>query len=815
MYGYDTNLYIGYLHGQLIHVTPHAIKWMATETDTTCKGKLTAIFRYKDTICVYSACSKYQIIGDRIVHQNALPPCYATTYNGYKITAFDNGVQVYRNNKLVVEYPTRNYGYNINDLYLDTRNNLFWSTNEGLTITNLYNRRQHKLFPNLRITSVKQDISGNYWVTTIGNGIFCINEALDDIKKIENIESYKVIKTKQEQLFFIKNNTLSALQDSFPAIHKLHLPFLDKYTPLYVDKDFALYREESSNSMYLYQFATSRYTTYDNVTARTVYVYNDKLITVTIQAINIFRLDRLKLSAYKTAYTGKVSSDYFLNGHLYFTGGKYLYVYNVDSNTLTKIDSFKHIFEVANIFCDRGKLMVFTKGGSVFTYCLATNRRCDVMHFPLTINEVAKIDNAYILNTSEGYYLYPFKKLFPLKIYYPFRQSDILFLYPRANGIISNIGGTLYYCNQQLLNKKNDTPTFSVNKVSIAGQNYYNDNITVYNSTSCNAAIDMNTLYFSNVSSFYQYRISHESEILTNWTAYKGNIIDILLNKPGLYEIEIRSVGSNDIISKPKVIHLTLSPPFYRSNIFYTSTIFSFFLAALYGFQVVSRRRKQKFMSELNYMQMEHRAINSLLNPHFIFNAINNIQSLINANSPVLANNYLVTLSRMIRQNIDNLQFNLIQVGKELNLVRNYVELQNLRFNNKIGIAIRHDINADAVYIPPLLIHTFVENAIVHGFPNEMDGFIITIELTLSVDNYLIIVVTDNGKGYYPGNHLNEEKSSLGIRFTQHRLDRLSEFCGVKFDLAIINLTGNKRQGTEVTIVIYAGLLNLLPNAII
>src|SRR6185437_6405992 len=153
-------------------------------------------------------------------------------------------------------------------------------------------------------------------------------------------------------------------------------------------------------------------------------------------------------------------------------------------------------------------------------------------------------------------------------------------------------------------------------------------------------------------------------------------------------------------------------------------------------------KRKKVFIKELNYLHLEHKAINSLLNPHFIFNSINNIQELINNDSKEQANNYLITLSKMIRQNLENLQFDLISIEKELNLVRNYVSLQNLRFNDRIRLVVNNETNSsEEIFIPPLLIHTFIENAIVHGFKGDIEDFNIVVNVSLSTDDYLIITV--------------------------------------------------------------------------
>lgn len=225
-------------------------------------------------------------------------------------------------------------------------------------------------------------------------------------------------------------------------------------------------------------------------------------------------------------------------------------------------------------------------------------------------------------------------------------------------------------------------------------------------------------------------------------------------------------------------------------------------------------KRKVAFANEMNFMKLEHRATSALLNPHFIFNAINNIQNLINQNSKILAREYLATLSVMIRQNIDNLQFHLIPLINEIDLIKNYVELQNLRFEHKIHYYLNNKVTQEC-YIPPLLIQTFVENAIIHGYDKQQENFSITISILSTVDDYLVIKISDNGRGINnTSRNGGNNKTSIGISFTEKRLKRLSEFCKKEYTLLVSDISeiNSRETGTEVTIVIYAQMMNLIHN---
>ncbi len=209
---------------------------------------------------------------------------------------------------------------------------------------------------------------------------------------------------------------------------------------------------------------------------------------------------------------------------------------------------------------------------------------------------------------------------------------------------------------------------------------------------------------------------------------------------------------------------------------------------------------------------MEHRAINALLNPHFVFNAISNIQSLIHKSRHAEAADYLATLSRLIRQNLENLQYNLISLENELALTERYIKLQNLRFGGNIRLDIIGYSDATLkTELPPLLLHTFVENAVVHGYRKRDQVFIIRVSIQPYEQQYLRIVVSDNGLGIDAAvkGQILQGKSSMGIAFNRKRLQRLSDYYGLRQSVQVRDLTTEGRTGTEATIIISARLKEL------
>jgi len=378
-------------------------------------------------------------------------------------------------------------------------------------------------------------------------------------------------------------------------------------------------------------------------------------------------------------------------------------------------------------------------------------------------------------------------------------------MYPYGDSILCEVDNILYAFPQRLLYGRSGTPVLFVRKLVLNHKEYIADKPVVSRHGNNNiVSIEVGSLYFNNSDNYFQYSVVRNG-VAGEWIRSDGSNINIWLSDFGSYTIQLRVVTENGIASPVKTISIQLLPPFYDTWWFINAVVVTLFVIILAIAFLVFKKRRQRLRNELHYVQLEHKAINSLLNPHFIFNAINNIQNLVNENEREQANEYLAMLSKLIRQNIENLRFDFIPLEKELILVRNYVMLQNLRFDENIRLQISNSVPISNILIPPLLIHTFVENAIMHGYRENIPAFTIRIDLSLSTDDYLVINITDNGVGYKENsNSTQANKTSMGIAFTRKRLERLSDFYKVIHSVQINNLADSGGSGTEVIVILYS-----------
>ena len=219
-------------------------------------------------------------------------------------------------------------------------------------------------------------------------------------------------------------------------------------------------------------------------------------------------------------------------------------------------------------------------------------------------------------------------------------------------------------------------------------------------------------------------------------------------------------------------------------------------LVTIFGIYYNSRIRKQKLQTKLS--QLKLKAIRSQMNPHFIFNALTSIQSLILRSDIEQSNHYLTTFSRMLRNVLTSSEKTLIPLASELELIEQYLQIEQLRMPISYNLVVADDICTDSIEIPGMLLQPIVENAVIHGlFPQQ--GGQIDIKLWLE-ENSLWCNIIDNGVGL---NKSSDSKSTFGLNSIQERLTLLNDSKATQVKLNITNrLDKEGVSGCRVVITI-------------
>jgi putative methionine-R-sulfoxide reductase with GAF domain len=208
--------------------------------------------------------------------------------------------------------------------------------------------------------------------------------------------------------------------------------------------------------------------------------------------------------------------------------------------------------------------------------------------------------------------------------------------------------------------------------------------------------------------------------------------------------------------------------------------------------------------------EVEMQALRAQMNPHFIFNCLNSINRYIVKSDQATASLYLTRFAKLIRLILDNSNSKTVSLSNELEALRLYIEMEAIRFEKQFTyeISVEEGLQTDAVYVPPLIIQPFVENAIWHGLLHKEEAGHLSIRIRRKKRNVLECAIEDNGVGREKARELKSKtassKKSLGMKLTEDRLALLNKQAKLDASVEIEDLMTEQGEaaGTKVILKI-------------
>ncbi len=211
---------------------------------------------------------------------------------------------------------------------------------------------------------------------------------------------------------------------------------------------------------------------------------------------------------------------------------------------------------------------------------------------------------------------------------------------------------------------------------------------------------------------------------------------------------------------------------------------------------------------EQKIAETEVNALRSQMNPHFIFNCLNSIKLYSLENDSKSASEYLTKFSKLIRLVLDNSRSERLTLEKEIETLRLYIELEIMRFKEKVQyeLKISPDIDQQYIEIPPLLVQPFVENAIWHGLMHKELGGKVSISIDLIEESILKIVIIDNGVGRTKAAEFKSKTAtkhkSFGMKVTNERINLINQIYKTNASVEIVDLFDDKNNSTGTSVII-------------
>ena len=231
------------------------------------------------------------------------------------------------------------------------------------------------------------------------------------------------------------------------------------------------------------------------------------------------------------------------------------------------------------------------------------------------------------------------------------------------------------------------------------------------------------------------------------------------------------------------------------------SLIFGIAMMSLTAFLYYRSNKQQKLANNL----LALKSLRTQMNPHFIFNALNSVNTYIAKSDERSANRFLSEFSVLMRSVLENSEEDFIPLTKELELLELYVKLEYSRFSDKFDYEIQVDdkVDVEAFQIPPMLLQPYIENAIWHGLRYKEEKGFLKIGVLQVTQDMLEITIEDNGIGRKKSAELKtsnqKRQKSKGMGNIKKRIQILNDMYKNRVDVSISDLNTDQ-TGTRVSL---------------
>ena len=373
--------------------------------------------------------------------------------------------------------------------------------------------------------------------------------------------------------------------------------------------------------------------------------------------------------------------------------------------------------------------------------------------------------------------------------------------YNQINGFATNNVNDVYISNGKLyigsstgltsINKEEITDKISftpyVKNIIANDKQHPKDSLTIKYDKDLNVKVNFGTInYFDAKNTTFQYQLK---PLQKSWISTESGEINLFDLKPYNYTLHLK-VTHNDMV---KVIDIPINilPRWWQTTWFrvlvFVTALLVLGIIQWYVGRIVQAKKNKKITLEKQIAQVQLKALRSQMNPHFVHNSLNAIQYYIQRNEVELSEDYLAKFSKLIRLFFEYSRKQNITIENEITLLTNYLEIEKLRFEDKLEFKITVDEKLEQEQLfPSMILQPIVENAVNHGLFHKNKKGIIQINFIYKDEHRFQVRIEDDGIGVNKAKKMNKYTSkkhhSRSSEVIQERLDLLRQ--SNKWDIA-------------------------------
>jgi anti-sigma regulatory factor (Ser/Thr protein kinase) len=492
-------------------------------------------------------------------------------------------------------------------------------------------------------------------------------------------------------------------------------------------------------------------------------------------------------------------------GYLYVADGNAIYQYNLHSGTFKYLSSDSNSYD----FLQESRIIGYAVDSRGNFWVQSDNTGIRIFE-PLALKAIYNITTKGGITSNLGENIVSGPKDYML-FFTPgggnlYSNIDSTFInFDMANGLLADVPLWLCYANQHffftfqgtgrtqyvdlstlLSLKRNITPYLNTIKVIGLVPNldtlpeFLHKLILPYNHSSVELGFSCTEFEFPERIQ-YAYKLDGVDGDWT-YTNYLNRRISYVNIEPGNYSFHLKArMLGGKWTEQENTLQIIITPAWWQKDWFKIILAFSacmmIYLLVRWRIKAVRKQEQLKGKYEKGLLELEAKALRAQMNPHFIFNCMNSIKSLIQQKEEDKAVNYLTTFSKLIRTIFQNSDKREVTLFDEIETCRLYTQLESMRFGNKFSYSFFIDEAADlkSLLVPALIIQPFIENAIWHGIMPKEDGGYVNVTVKKENEN-ICCIIDDNGIGIEMSkqNKFKGDTSahqSRGVHLTQSRLD--------------------------------------------
>ena len=403
------------------------------------------------------------------------------------------------------------------------------------------------------------------------------------------------------------------------------------------------------------------------------------------------------------------------------------------------------------------------------------------------------------------------------------------------NAAFMNSKGVMYFGGMNGINrfkpdnikKNNNIPPVIISSFSIFHEKQaveLNDGDTIVLTYHQNFfSFEFSALEFSNPQkNKYSYRLKNYNKAWIKTDADR-RIAEYTKVVPGTYVFQVKGSNSDGVWNENPISVTVIVEPLWWQK--WTIRIPILLILGFIIYKMISmrlRRIQEKHKTENEMLQyqkkfsdIQQKALRLQMNPHFIFNSLNSIQQFILQQDSETAHIYLTNFSSLMRKILENSKHDSIKLSEEIESIRLYLELEELRFTEHFSYHINVDKNIlpTKIQIPPMLMQPYLENAIWHGLMPKKTGGTLNIDLSLFDKKTMLVSIKDDGIGREKALVISSKRrfhKSTGMKNIEERLELLNSLNKTNMKVEVLDLyhKNGEAAGTEVKLFIHFDTIN-------